>query len=88
LTISKHKRKVCYKRDGNKCVKCGGTEDLTVDHIIPLSLGGKCHLVNLQTMCKACNGRKGANVILYRKDKEAVNYIKKRGFTNNACILY
>ena len=82
MTISPKKRHTCYKRDGFKCVKCGSTENLTVDHIIPVSQGGKNHLVNLQTMCKPCNVIKGAAVVLYRRDQQAVGYLRNRGFTD------
>lgn len=37
-------------------------EDLTLDHILPLSRGGTDHEDNLQTMCRRCNNRKGARV--------------------------
>jgi len=54
-------RKV-WDRDGWKCVECGAHDNLTVDHIIPLSKGGTDDLANLQTMCGSCNSRKGDRV--------------------------
>ena len=51
------------RRDGFKCVKCGrGREDgvkLHVDHIKPVSRGGKSVMSNLQTLCEDCNCGKG-----------------------------
>lgn len=52
-------RKRVYDRDGNRCVECGSTEELTLDHRIPRSRGGKNCFENLQTMCAGCNMRKG-----------------------------
>lgn len=46
-------------RDGHRCLKCGATERLQVDHILPGSLGGKGTIDNLQTLCAACNIAKG-----------------------------
>lgn len=47
------------KRDGFKCVICGASvEDgvkLHVDHIIPISKGGKTVKSNLRTLCSNCN---------------------------------
>ena len=80
MSISPKKRRDCYKRDGHVCVKCGSEKNLTIDHIIPVSQGGKCHLVNLQTMCKSCNLEKGASVMLYRADHIAIRYICNRGY--------
>jgi len=47
-----------YERDGHKCVKCGTTENLTLDHRIPRSRGGRSTMENLQTMCHDCNNEK------------------------------
>lgn len=44
-------------RDG-RCVECGAVEDLTLDHIIPRSLGGTDDEENLQTLCRRCNSAK------------------------------
>ncbi len=52
-----------YQRDHYRCQKCGRrTNDLEVDHIIPISKGGKSVYENLQTLCHRCNVRKGAKI--------------------------
>lgn len=43
---------------GNKCCYCNSTENLEIDHIIPLSKGGKEDEINMQVLCRACNRRK------------------------------
>jgi 5-methylcytosine-specific restriction enzyme A len=43
------------------CHWCGGTfpvEDLTMDHVIPLSRGGKASRNNVVPACKQCNSNK------------------------------
>ena len=47
-------------RDGPHCKACGTTDNLTVDHIIPMSRGGSDDIDNLQLLCRRCNSRKGA----------------------------
>ncbi|MBP5466276.1 MAG: HNH endonuclease [Clostridia bacterium] len=47
-----------YKRDGYRCQHCGRSGrfvDLEIDHIIPISKGGKSTYDNLQTLCQRCN---------------------------------
>jgi len=46
------------KACGGKCIQCGTKEDITVDHIIPLSKGGSNHISNLQPLCRSCNSKK------------------------------
>ena len=41
------------------CKLCGSTENLTIDHIKPVSKGGTHKLKNLQTLCEKCNVEKG-----------------------------
>ncbi|OBU85472.1 hypothetical protein MY55_15935 [Chromobacterium subtsugae] len=41
---------------------CMSSEDLTVDHIKPLSRGGTDDLENLQFLCRPCNSAKGARL--------------------------
>lgn len=44
------------------CVDCGTTQDLTIDHIIPLSKSGTNQIDNLQILCRSCNARKGNRI--------------------------
>jgi 5-methylcytosine-specific restriction endonuclease McrA len=43
---------------GGRCLRCG-TEDPTVDHVIPLSLGGPNTIENVQVLCAECSSGKG-----------------------------
>ena len=51
-----------YARDGYRCRKCGSTQDLEIDHIFPISKGGKSNFENLQTLCHWCNLQKSNTV--------------------------
>lgn len=53
---------IVFDRDGRKCLHCGTTQRLTIDHIWPVSRGGSDDLENLQTLCHSCNSKKGASV--------------------------
>lgn len=55
-------RQAVYERDGNACLHCGSTEDLSLDHIIPWSMGGPDTVENFQTLCRPCNSSKGARI--------------------------
>lgn len=46
------------ERDGYECQTCKTVDDLTIDHIIPLSKGGSDELENLQLLCRRCNSLK------------------------------
>ncbi|MFY0625717.1 MAG: HNH endonuclease [Reichenbachiella sp.] len=48
-----------FKRDNHQCQYCGTEKDLTLDHLIPRSKGGKTSWKNLVTACKKCNAFKG-----------------------------
>jgi hypothetical protein len=44
------------ERDGCiGCRLCGSLEDLTIDHVIPKSLGGQNTFENKQVLCRRCN---------------------------------
>jgi len=51
------------KRLGGKCQICGTVENITIDHIRPLSKGGTNHIDNLQPLCHNCNSRKNNKII-------------------------
>ena len=49
-----------FRRDNYTCQYCGRrTSKLTVDHVIPRSLGGNHSWNNLVAACPECNHRKG-----------------------------
>ena len=48
-----------YKRDNHECAYCGSKKQLTIDHIIPKSRGGKNTWNNLISSCLSCNLKKG-----------------------------
>ena len=52
-------------RDGNKCQYCAHNfpvSELTLDHVIPKSRGGRNTWDNLVVACKKCNQKKGAKI--------------------------
>lgn len=53
-----------FLRDGYTCVYCDAeltNKTATVDHVLPVSKGGKSTFENCVTACKKCNSEKGAN---------------------------
>lgn len=50
----------------NRCAKCGSDKDLETDHVVPLAMGGKHHIDNLQVLCHTCNTSKGVGEGDYR----------------------
>jgi len=64
--VSKKKRFDVFKRDSFTCQYCGATPPsvvLEVDHINPVSLGGKNSIDNLITACFSCNRGKSAGLL-------------------------
>lgn len=63
-------------RDGNRCRKCLSTEFLQVDHIIPVSKGGRTVESNLWTLCAFCHskrpGHRRAKSLILHKTKTKV----------------
>ena len=55
-------KKVLLKYN-HTCVYCGDNKNLTIDHIVPVSKGGRDVFSNLQVLCKSCNSRKGNKII-------------------------
>jgi 5-methylcytosine-specific restriction endonuclease McrA len=54
-------RRNIFKRDRFTCQYCGaqpGSEELTLDHVIPRSQGGESRWENCVLACLACNTRK------------------------------
>ena len=58
----KFNRRNIFARDSNRCQYCGKkfpTNELSLDHIIPRSLGGAATWENLVCACTDCNAKKG-----------------------------
>ena len=57
--VSDSMRYDILKRDGFRCCICGAKADeevtLHIDHIHPISKGGKSTYNNLRTLCDKCN---------------------------------
>lgn len=61
--VTNKMRFAIYERDHYRCRNCGRkTNDLEIDHIIPIAKGGKTTFENLQTLCHRCNVRKGSSM--------------------------
>ncbi len=58
ISTVKVNRNRIYKRDNYKCVYCGSKNNLTLDHVLPKSRGGKNEWANLVTSCSKCNIKK------------------------------
>ncbi|HXZ68664.1 MAG TPA: HNH endonuclease [Alphaproteobacteria bacterium] len=51
-----------FLRDRFKCQYCGAAEDLTFDHVVPRSKGGRTTWENVVTACAPCNLAKGGRM--------------------------
>jgi hypothetical protein len=76
-------RRKIFERDNNQCRWCGTSENLTIDHIQPVSEGGTNRQSNLQTLCRSCNLKRNRE---HQRRKEAHDrkargtYIWQTGF--------
>lgn len=61
-------RKLCDEYQNN-CACCKQYKPLTIDHVIPISMGGSCYIDNIQPLCRSCNSKKGEVAIRYLKPK-------------------
>jgi len=58
-------RKNILLRDNSQCQYCGKkfrSEELTIDHIVPISKGGRDKWQNVVAACKKCNNKKGSHL--------------------------
>ena len=61
-SYSEDTRKLIYLHAGGRCELCGRKillEDMTIDHITPLAMGGEDDVENLSCTCYPCNLFKG-----------------------------
>ena len=62
-----------FLRDGFACAYCGRAEDLTFDHVVPRSRGGRTSWDNIVAACSRCNLDKGG-----RTPEEAQMSLRRR----------
>jgi 5-methylcytosine-specific restriction endonuclease McrA len=79
--LKEHKRRTIYgagnvkvidwlkiRNSSPMCPMCGrwvGCENLTIDHIVPISKGGEHTIVNIQAICRKCNVIKRDKIYYY-----------------------
>lgn len=51
-------RKNLARRDNHECQYCGDHNDLTIDHIMPVTRSGKSTWLNCVMACLSCNAKK------------------------------
>lgn len=79
-------RRNVYKRDGFQCQYCGkspGSEELTLDHVLPRAQGGTSTWTNCVLSCIDCNSRKAD-----RTPEQAKMKLRKQPVTPNWKPLY
>jgi 5-methylcytosine-specific restriction endonuclease McrA len=50
----------------HRCLRCGSTGSLSMDHVVPISRGGAHSAENVQPLCAPCNSSKGTKTVDYR----------------------
>ena len=87
-------RRNIFYRDKNRCQYCGKVfpqRELNLDHVVPLSRGGRSGWDNVVTACIPCNSRKGSRtpeevgIKLYRQPKRPAGHPVLRANWIGAC---
>lgn len=90
IKYPKEVRELLYHEAGGRCRLCGReitVSTMTIDHIIPLVMGGTNSIDNLQCVCEVCNRIKGStlpdefmehvtNIFLYQMENRYKEEIK------------
>ena len=64
-------------RDRFSCQYCGtnvSTNTVTMDHVSPVSMGGKTNWENIVASCMKCNSTKGSNLVRPRREPYRPTY--------------
>lgn len=63
VPVSLQQRQRRFELFGGQCAYCGATGKLTVDHVLPLKLGGLDEAANILPACVRCNASKQATPV-------------------------
>ena len=55
-----------FIQENGECLSCGAIERLEIDHVNPLSRGGRDYPDNWQVLCRGCNAKKSGAIVDYR----------------------
>ena len=58
------------------CSECGSMKNQTIDHIVPLSRGGRHSVGNLQTLCSPCNSSKNRKLLIEWRARKRLSRVK------------
>lgn len=86
--IEKRGNFVIYDRDNFRCFYCGHSSltykiSLHIDHVIPVSKGGKDEAGNLVTACEKCNLQKAARCLASQSLKDIKSEVSRRNEKHN-----
>lgn len=84
--ICKISKKELFVLANSPCFYCQKTENITVDHVVAISRGGRDAIGNLVSACKSCNSSKGALTIMewLVRGNPPTAYAQSRGFRSLA----
>lgn len=92
IKFPKEIREMIYHKANGRCVLCGRKilyDDMSLDHITPLAMGGIDDVNNLQSTCISCNQFKGSvlpeafveritEIFMYQMERKNNNNLKWR----------
>jgi|LGOV01.1.fsa_nt_gb endogenous inhibitor of DNA gyrase (YacG/DUF329 family) len=81
-------KKEVFKKFNNKCFNCNGTDNLTIDHNVPFSRGGRLTLSNTVLLCRSCNSSKNAKLPTDFYSDKKIKELKKLGVDSNSLFNY
>jgi 5-methylcytosine-specific restriction endonuclease McrA len=56
----------------SECWRCGTKENLSMDHIVPITRGGNHAVGNIMTLCRSCNSSKGNKFLAEWRYRELI----------------
>jgi 5-methylcytosine-specific restriction endonuclease McrA len=77
-TLSSKELNKIYNSFENKCAYCNSTDNITLDHVIPVSKGGNTTIDNIILACRSCNCKRGNKDLCLFVSEEKYKSINKK----------